>query len=117
MPAVPSAQIQNTMLGLHRHFVSNFNCCRRLPELALLAGNMLTHVAMMLPPLPTGFWDRRPKRTPGRLRRALALNGLPQNHVFDPRIRPKASISAHLPKGVEAHQRKKREMNLPEAVT
>ena len=54
------------MIGLHRHFVSNFTCCWRLPELALLAGNMLTHVAMLLPVIPTGFWDRRPKKTPGR---------------------------------------------------
>ncbi len=95
------------MIGLHRHFVSNFTCCWRLPELALLAGNMLTHVAMLVPALPTGFWDRRPKQTPGRLRRALGKCSLPENHAFHPRLRPKASKTDHLPKGVEAHRRQK----------
>ena len=95
------------MLGLHRHFVSNLTCCWRLPELALLAGNMLTHVAMMLPAFPTGYWDRTPKRTPGRLRRVLATTGLPQYHAFDPRIRVKASKTDHLPKGIDAHRRRK----------
>lgn len=37
----------------------------------LLTGNILAHVAAQLPPLPTGFWDRIPQRTPGRLRRLL----------------------------------------------
>lgn len=95
------------MIGLHRHFVFNLTCCWRLPELALLAGNILTHVAMLVPSLPTGFWDRRPKKTLGRLRRALGKSGLPQNHPFHPRLRPKASKTDHLPKGIEAHRRQK----------
>jgi hypothetical protein len=49
-------------LGLGRHFVFAPESCRRLPELALLAGNILTYLAAILPPLPTGFWDRRPKK-------------------------------------------------------
>ena len=49
-------------LGLSRQFVFAPESCQRLPELALLAGNILTYLAATLPPLPTGFWDRRPKK-------------------------------------------------------
>jgi hypothetical protein len=52
------------MLGLHRQFVFAPESCQRLPELALLVGNVLTHLAAALPPLPTGFWDQRPKKQP-----------------------------------------------------
>lgn len=50
------------MLGLHRQFVFAPESCNRLPELAFLLGNVLTYLAAVLPPLPTGFWDRRPKK-------------------------------------------------------
>ena len=95
------------MIGLQRHFVFNTACCWRLPELGLLAGNMLTHVAKLVPPMPTGYWDRMPKRTPGRLRRVLAQSKILEIYAFDPRIRPKVSKTDHLPKGIEAHRRKK----------
>jgi hypothetical protein len=49
-------------LGLHRHFVWALLSCLRLPSLALLAANILTYLAATLPPLPTGFWDRQPKK-------------------------------------------------------
>jgi len=64
-------------------------------------------MAMLLPAMPTGYWDRCPKRTPGRLRRVLAQDGVPEIYAFDGRIRPKASKTDHLPKGVEAHRRQK----------
>jgi len=51
------------MLGLHRHFVFAPDRCQRQPEPALLVGNVLTHLAAALPPLPTGFWDQRPKKS------------------------------------------------------
>lgn len=57
---VPLAAKQ--ILGLHRQFVSAPEACQRLPELALLAGNVLTYLAAILPPIPTGFWDRHPKK-------------------------------------------------------
>lgn len=57
---VPLAAKQ--MLGLHRQFVSAPEACQRLPELALLAGNILTYLAAILPPVPTGFWDKHPKK-------------------------------------------------------
>jgi len=57
---VPLAAKQ--MIGLHRHFVFAPQSCLRLPELALLAGNVLTYLAAVLPAMPTGFWDRHPKK-------------------------------------------------------
>lgn len=57
---VPLAAKQ--MLGLHRMFVHAVVTVWRLPELALLLGNILTIMAAVLPPMPTGYWDRRPKK-------------------------------------------------------
>jgi len=34
----------------------------RLPELALLTGNILTYLAATSPTVPSGFWDRKPKK-------------------------------------------------------
>ncbi len=93
------------MIGLHRQFVSAHDSCFRLPELALLAGNVLTHCAAILPPVPTGFWDRSPQATPGRLRRLLGQAVFPNLVEFDPQLRKKNSLSDHLPKGVDAHRR------------
>jgi hypothetical protein len=95
------------MVGLHRQFVFAYESCFRLPELALLAGNILTHTAAILPPMPSGFWDRRPKASPGRLRRVLARAVFPNLAHFDPLLRKKNSLSDHLPKGVHAHRRHK----------
>lgn len=95
------------MVGLHRQFVFSSEACFRLPELALLAGSILSYVAAVSPPIPTGFWDRHPQPTPGRLRRLLAQVDFPNMTQFDPLIRKKASITAHLPKGIQAHRRQK----------
>lgn len=98
------------MVGAHRQFVSAPESCQRLPELALLAGSIqTTYLAASLPPIPTGFWDRNPKRTPGRLRRLLArttFSDLPA--PLPGRIRKKAAVSDHLPKGILGHRRTKR---------
>lgn len=102
---VPLAAKQ--MIGLHRQFVFAPQSCHRLPELALLAGSVLTYLAAILPPLPTGFWDRRPQATPGRLRRVLAQVDFPKDGVILAQIRKKASVTEHLPKGIEAHRRVK----------
>ena len=95
------------MIGLHRQFVSAEEACYRLPELALLAGSILTHVAAILPPIPSGFWDRKPKATPGRLRRLLGQADFPTLAEFDPQLRKKASVTDHLPKGIDGHRRQK----------
>jgi hypothetical protein len=96
------------MVGLHRHFVSAPEACFRLPELSLLAGAILTYIAAVLPPMPSGFWDRRPAATPGRLRRVLAQADFPNFTDFDPQLRIKNSVTTHLPKGIHAHRRTKR---------
>jgi hypothetical protein len=95
------------MIGLHRQFVFAPEACFRLPELALLAGNILTHTAAILPPIPAGFWDRTPKPTPGRVRRLLAHAIFPNLADFDPELRKKNAFSDHLPKGIDAHRRHK----------
>ena len=96
------------MVGANRQFVSAPESCQRLPELSLLAGSIQTYLAATLPPMPTGFWDRKPKRTPGRLRRALEqmhFSDLPD--TLPEQIRKKASVHSHLPKGIQAHRRQK----------
>lgn len=95
------------MLGLHRQFVSAEASCLRLPALALLAGNILTFLAAALPALPTGFWDRQPKKTPGRLRRLLAQTDFSKEYACAGQLRKKDSVTDHLPKGVQAHRRHK----------
>ncbi len=87
------------MLGAARAFVSAPETCQRLPELALLAGSILTYLAATQPAVPTGSWDRRPRPTPGRLRRLLAHTGFPNTVPLPHRIRQKAAVTDHLPTG------------------
>lgn len=96
------------MVGAHRQFVFAPESCYRLPELSLLAGSIQTYLAATLPPIPTGFWDRAPKRTPGRLRRWLARTTFSDLSSVGPsRIRKKSSVTDHLPKGICGHKRSK----------
>lgn len=87
------------MVGAHRQFVHNQESIQRLPELALLAGSVLSFLAATVPATPTGFWDRKPKRTPGRLRRTLFGKPFPKDARISPQLREKQSVTAHLPKG------------------
>ena len=96
------------MLGGVRQFVFAPESRQRLPELLLLAGSLLSHAAATLPAVPSGFWDRQPRPTPGRLRRALAGVNFADLGAFPARFRKKASPTAHLPKGVRGHRRRKR---------
>ena len=95
------------LLGAARQFVFAPESRQRLPELVLVAGAILMYVAAIQPARPTGFWDRAPKPTAGRLRRLLAtvhcadLEGLPKQ------LRKKPSPTAHLPKGVLGHRRQR----------
>ncbi len=95
------------MLGGARQFVFAPESCQRLPELNLLAGSMITYLAATLPPVPTGFWDRKPKPTPGRLRRLLARTPFSKVYPLPGRLRKKNSVSDHLPKGILGHRRTK----------
>jgi len=95
-------QIPNSakqMIGAHRQFVHNSESIQRLPELALLAGSISSFLAATMPAIPTGFWDRKPKRTPGRLRRTLFGKPFPKDAILSGQLREKKSITAHLPKG------------------
>jgi len=94
------------MIGAHRQFVFAEESIQRLPELALLAGSIQSFLAATLPVRPTGFWDRQPRRTPGRLRRTLFGRLFPGSYPLPERIRKKGSVTDHLPKGVNAHRRK-----------
>jgi len=94
-------------LGGARQFVHTPESCRRLPELTLLASTMVTYLAATLPATPTGFWDRNPKPTAGRLRRVLAGTPYPNTYLLPGRLREKASVTSHLPKGILGHRRQK----------
>lgn len=93
------------MLGAHRQFVHADESIQRLPELALLAGSILSYLAATSPLAPTGFWDRQPKRTPGRFRRMLMGKPFPSSYPLPEQMRKKNSITSHLPKGILAHRR------------
>lgn len=95
------------MLGAERSFVFGKESRFRLPELALLAGNMLSYVAACYQAIATGFWDRCARPTCGRLRRALARINFSDLALREGQIRKKNSVTAHLPKGVNAHRRTK----------
>jgi len=87
------------MLGAARQFVHEQETCQRFPELALLAGAVLTYAAATSPAVPTGSWDRQPRRTPGRLRRLLAQADFPPDFPLPARLRGKRAVTDHLPKG------------------
>jgi hypothetical protein len=90
------------MVGAHRQFVHAPESVQRLPELALLAGSLLSFLAATIPVTPTGFWDARPKRTPGRFRRRLMGQPFPQTYPLPVQFRKKEAFTAHLPKGIDA---------------
>jgi len=94
------------MLEAARAFVHAPETCQRLPELALLAGAILSYGAATSPAIPTGFWDRRPQPTPGRLRRALARLPFPHDFPLPAPIRAKRSCTAHLPTGFWGQRRR-----------
>ena len=73
----------------------------------MLVSNVLSYLALVLPTMPTGFWDRFPQKTTGRLRRRLARTHFPKVALNHRQIRKKNSVTAHLPKGIAAHRRQK----------
>lgn len=91
------------MIGAARQFVHEPETCQRLPELSLLAGSVLSYAAATGAAAPVGFWDRHPQPTPGRLRRLLARCVFPTEFPWPTRIRQKAAVTAHLPKGASGH--------------
>ena len=99
--------VAKQLLGCHRQFVFAHISCWRLGELAFLVGNLLTWLAATSPPIPSGYWDRRPRKTPGRFKRQLARSNYSKDWLVEQRIREKRSVTIHLPKGIDAHRRAK----------
>lgn len=95
------------MLGAHRAFVFGGESRHRLPALALLAGNILAYVAATAAAVATGFWDRSCRPTCGRLRRVLLRGDFSKIPVPAGPLKKKASVTTHLPKGVQGHRRQK----------
>jgi hypothetical protein len=100
------------MVGAHRACVFGDESRYRLPELALLAGNILAYVAATAA-VATGFWDRRCRPTCGRLRRVLLRVNFSEIPVPADSLRKKASVAAHWPKGVQGHRRQKNLLTPP----
>ena len=94
--------------GAARQFVFAPASGQRLPAVALLAGSLLAYTAATQPALATGFWDRPPRPTAGRLRRVLAhVHGEDLQELPDP-LRKKQSPTAHVPTGVQGPRRQKK---------
>ena len=100
-------QAAKQMLGAERAFVFGKESRYRLPELALRAGNILSFVAARCAPVASGFWDRAARPTGGRLRRLLARQDFSKLPFAQGKLRKKASVTEHLPKGVIGHRRTK----------
>jgi hypothetical protein len=102
---VPLAAKQ--MVGAQRAFVFGGESRYRLPELALLAGNILAYVAATATAIAPGFWDRHCRPTCGRLRRGLVQVHFSDVPVPGGSLRKKASVTIHFPKGGQGHRRRK----------
>lgn len=93
--------VAKQLLGTHRQFVHADEMRFRLPELAVVAAGILTYTAACHTPVPTGWWDRRPRPTAGRLRRLLTK----VDFQAQPRLgqlREKRSATQQLPVGFNA---------------
>src|SRR5215831_17265882 len=108
---VPLAAKQ--MIGAQRAFVFGGKSRYRLPELALLAGNVLAYVAATAAAVATGFWDRHCRPTCGRLRRVLLRVDFSEISIPEGALRKKASVTAHLPTGVQGHRRRQERLTPP----
>jgi hypothetical protein len=104
-PVEQVPQTAKQLLGAHRQFVFGQASRQRLPELALLSGSLLMYLAATQPAQPTGFWDRAPQPTAGRLRRQLARHQYSEDWPMLEHIRKKNAVTEHLPKGICGHRR------------
>lgn len=104
-PVEQLPQTAKQLLGAHRQFVFGEDARQRLPELALMCSSLLMYLAATQPAQPTGFWDRAPQPTAGRLRRVLAQHQYSEDWPMLAHIRKKNAVTDHLPKGVRGHIR------------
>jgi hypothetical protein len=112
-PIAPMPLAAKQMVGAHRAVVCGDESRHRLPELALLAGNVLAYAAAPATAVATGFWDRCCRPTCGRLRRVRLRVDFSAIPVPEGPLRKKASVTAHLPKGVQGHRRQTGVLTLP----
>ena len=84
-----------------------------LPELALLAGAILSYAGATAQPLASGFWDRCARPTCGRLRRALHRVIFEDLSLPEGKLRKKESVTSHLATGVRGHRRQKAVLEPP----
>lgn len=82
--------VSKQLLGMQRQFLFNAMARERCFALGLIFGNVLTWLARNCDAIPTGFWDRRPKQTPGRLRRFLAKRDFSKLNPINQRISKKS---------------------------
>gem|GEM_PF-967300 len=95
------------MLGSERSYVHGNQSRFRLPELALLAGNVLSYVAAGSEAVSSGFWDRAARPICGRLRRLLSRQDFSLLPCREGKMRKMNSVTAHLKTRVDAHRRQK----------
>jgi len=117
-------QTGKQLLGGHHSFVHADESRYRLPELCLVAASVALYLSATSKAIATGFWDKYPKPTAGRYRRALGDARLPAMQGITGelaevscfggkedkslgRLRVKRSVWEHLPVGVRAHRRQK----------
>jgi DDE family transposase len=112
-PIETVAQAAKQVLGAERAFVFSPESRMRLPELAIVAGSLLSYVAATCQPVATGFWDRAARPTCGRLRRMLSRVDFAELALSEGQLCKKASVTGHLKKGIEAHRRRKGEHLFP----
>jgi hypothetical protein len=97
--------VAKQLLGAARRFVSATPTVQRLPILALLAGAILAYATTTAPAIPTGFWDRYPQPTAGRLRRRLAQVPFPVDFPLPARRRAKHAATAQVRTGFRGQRR------------
>jgi len=76
----------------------------------------VTYLAATLPAVPTGFWDREPKPTPGRLRRLLSRTPSPESYPLPEQLRKKVLRFQSLAQGylgTPAHKTGRRRLKTP----
>jgi hypothetical protein len=104
-PSAPMPLAAKPRRGAPRALVCRGESRHRLPEVALLAGHVWTSVAATAVAGATGFGERDGRPTCGRLRRRLLRGDGSEIPVLEGARRKKASVTAHVPQGVQGHRR------------
>ena len=94
--------VAKQLLGTHRQFAHADEMHFGLPELAVVAIEVLTYTAACHnTPVATGWWERRPRPTAGRLRRLLTKVDFQAKPRLG-QLREKRSATQYLPVGFNA---------------